>query len=162
MLFCFFPQKTSRPTTFSFVTDSSMNTIQSMHVGEFNQKLVEASTQFKKKQGKGTIDVWWLFDDGGKNNSRMYTREQNYYVDRVNNLQGKVYENHISWRRIFLCFPKIFNYLGAMNVAMNKDVKLFVSFQQDRFILSVIIYSLFRVNTPYSLYLDSQKKMERL
>lgn len=47
-----------------------------MHVGEFNQKLVEASTQFKKKQGKGTIDVWWLFDDGGKNNSRIYTREQ--------------------------------------------------------------------------------------
>lgn len=50
----------------SLVTDSSINTIQSMHVGEFNQKLVEASTQFKKKQGKGTIDVWWLFDDGGK------------------------------------------------------------------------------------------------
>ncbi|GAB5572483.1 solute carrier family 12 member 1 isoform X1 [Prionailurus iriomotensis] len=46
--------------------DSSMSTIQSMHVGEFNQKLVEASTQFKKKQGKGTIDVWWLFDDGEK------------------------------------------------------------------------------------------------
>ncbi|XP_027716727.1 solute carrier family 12 member 1 isoform X2 [Vombatus ursinus] len=45
--------------------DSGINTIQSMHVGEFNQRLVEASTQFKKKQGKGTIDVWWLFDDGG-------------------------------------------------------------------------------------------------
>ncbi|ELK05442.1 Solute carrier family 12 member 1 [Pteropus alecto] len=45
--------------------DSSINAIQSMHVGEFNQKLVEASNQFKKKQGKGTIDVWWLFDDGG-------------------------------------------------------------------------------------------------
>ncbi|MBZ3872844.1 Solute carrier family 12 member 1 [Sciurus carolinensis] len=45
--------------------DSGINTIQSMHVGEFNQKLVEASTQFKKKQGKGTMDVWWLFDDGG-------------------------------------------------------------------------------------------------
>uniref|UniRef100_A0A670KGK9 Solute carrier family 12 member 1 n=1 Tax=Podarcis muralis TaxID=64176 RepID=A0A670KGK9_PODMU len=27
--------------------------------------LVQASSQFKKKQGKGTIDVWWLFDDGG-------------------------------------------------------------------------------------------------
>lgn len=49
-----------------------------------------------------------------------------------------------------------------MNVGMNKDVKLFVSFQQDLFILSVIIYSLFRVNTPYPLYLDSQKKVERL
>ena len=27
--------------------------------------LLEASAQFKKKQPKGTIDVWWLFDDGG-------------------------------------------------------------------------------------------------
>uniref|UniRef100_A0A8B9ETT7 Solute carrier family 12 member 1 n=1 Tax=Anser cygnoides TaxID=8845 RepID=A0A8B9ETT7_ANSCY len=26
---------------------------------------IYASTQFKKKQGKGTIDIWWLFDDGG-------------------------------------------------------------------------------------------------
>uniref|UniRef100_A0A8C8BD00 Solute carrier family 12 member 1 n=1 Tax=Otus sunia TaxID=257818 RepID=A0A8C8BD00_9STRI len=47
------------------VQGSTINTIQSMHVGEFNQKLLEASTQFKKKQGKGTIDIWWLFDDGG-------------------------------------------------------------------------------------------------
>jgi hypothetical protein len=23
-------------------------------------------TQFQKKQKKGTIDVWWLYDDGGK------------------------------------------------------------------------------------------------
>ncbi|XP_039615427.1 solute carrier family 12 member 2 isoform X1 [Polypterus senegalus] len=30
-----------------------------------DQKLLEASRQFQKKQGKGTIDVWWLFDDGG-------------------------------------------------------------------------------------------------
>ncbi|NXN30951.1 S12A1 protein, partial [Nycticryphes semicollaris] len=45
--------------------ESTINTIQSMHVSEFNQKLLEASTQFKKKQGKGTIDIWWLFDDGG-------------------------------------------------------------------------------------------------
>nr|XP_034987017.1 solute carrier family 12 member 1 isoform X2 [Zootoca vivipara] len=45
--------------------ESSISTISSMHVGEFNQRLLEASTQFKKKQGKGTIDVWWLFDDGG-------------------------------------------------------------------------------------------------
>ncbi|NXV09646.1 S12A1 protein, partial [Cettia cetti] len=45
--------------------ESTINAIQSMHVGEFNQRLLEASTQFKKKQGKGTIDIWWLFDDGG-------------------------------------------------------------------------------------------------
>ncbi|NWY69284.1 S12A1 protein, partial [Erithacus rubecula] len=45
--------------------ESTINTMQSMHVGEFNQRLLEASTQFKKKQGKGTIDIWWLFDDGG-------------------------------------------------------------------------------------------------
>ncbi|XP_010770583.1 solute carrier family 12 member 2 [Notothenia coriiceps] len=30
-----------------------------------DQRLLENSQQFKKKQGKGTIDVWWLFDDGG-------------------------------------------------------------------------------------------------
>lgn len=64
-LFCFLSPKTNG-CIFSLITDSSINAIQSMHVGEFNQKLVEASTQFKKKQGKGTIDVWWLFDDGGK------------------------------------------------------------------------------------------------
>ncbi|XP_015671707.1 solute carrier family 12 member 1 [Protobothrops mucrosquamatus] len=43
----------------------SISTISSVHVGEFNQRLLEASLQFKKKQGKGSIDVWWLFDDGG-------------------------------------------------------------------------------------------------
>uniref|UniRef100_A0AAQ4RLL2 Solute carrier family 12 member 1 n=1 Tax=Gasterosteus aculeatus aculeatus TaxID=481459 RepID=A0AAQ4RLL2_GASAC len=32
---------------------------------KMNEKLLEASSQFKKKQPKGTIDVWWLFDDGG-------------------------------------------------------------------------------------------------
>uniref|UniRef100_A0A4W4GWI2 Solute carrier family 12 member 2 n=1 Tax=Electrophorus electricus TaxID=8005 RepID=A0A4W4GWI2_ELEEL len=30
-----------------------------------DQKLLEASRQFQKEQGKGTVDVWWLFDDGG-------------------------------------------------------------------------------------------------
>uniref|UniRef100_A0A8C3CVV1 Solute carrier family 12 member 1 n=1 Tax=Cairina moschata TaxID=8855 RepID=A0A8C3CVV1_CAIMO len=50
---------------FFLISESTINTIQSMHMGEFNQKLLEASTQFKKKQGKGTIDIWWLFDDGG-------------------------------------------------------------------------------------------------
>ncbi|XP_034050087.1 solute carrier family 12 member 1 [Thalassophryne amazonica] len=34
-------------------------------VAKLNERLMEASTQFKKKQPKGTIDVWWLFDDGG-------------------------------------------------------------------------------------------------
>lgn len=23
-------------------------------------------TRFQRKQKKGTIDVWWLYDDGGK------------------------------------------------------------------------------------------------
>ncbi|KAK9971186.1 hypothetical protein ABG768_027075 [Culter alburnus] len=30
-----------------------------------DEKLLAASQQFQKKQSKGTIDVWWLFDDGG-------------------------------------------------------------------------------------------------
>lgn len=35
-------------------------------VAKMNEKLMEASVQFKTKQPKGTIDVWWLFDDGGR------------------------------------------------------------------------------------------------
>uniref|UniRef100_A0A7M4FYA5 Solute carrier family 12 member 2 n=1 Tax=Crocodylus porosus TaxID=8502 RepID=A0A7M4FYA5_CROPO len=31
----------------------------------FADQLLDASTQFQKKQGKNNIDVWWLFDDGG-------------------------------------------------------------------------------------------------
>lgn len=27
---------------------------------------MEASVQFNKKQPEGTIDVWWMFDDGGR------------------------------------------------------------------------------------------------
>ncbi|XP_056889653.1 solute carrier family 12 member 2-like [Takifugu flavidus] len=34
-------------------------------LSQTDQRLLESSQQFKKKQGKGTIDVWWLFDDGG-------------------------------------------------------------------------------------------------
>ncbi|XP_062985535.1 solute carrier family 12 member 2 [Elgaria multicarinata webbii] len=30
-----------------------------------DQRLLDASSQFQKKQGKKNIDVWWLFDDGG-------------------------------------------------------------------------------------------------
>ncbi|NWX82576.1 S12A1 protein, partial [Nothoprocta ornata] len=65
--FCGFLRKATKLSISKQETkkESTINTIQSMHVGEFNQKLLEASTQFKKKQGKGTIDVWWLFDDGG-------------------------------------------------------------------------------------------------
>uniref|UniRef100_H3BA36 Solute carrier family 12 member 2 n=1 Tax=Latimeria chalumnae TaxID=7897 RepID=H3BA36_LATCH len=29
------------------------------------QKMAEVRSHFQKKQGTGTIDVWWLFDDGG-------------------------------------------------------------------------------------------------
>uniref|UniRef100_A0A7N8XDV5 Solute carrier family 12 member 9 n=1 Tax=Mastacembelus armatus TaxID=205130 RepID=A0A7N8XDV5_9TELE len=46
------------------------SSILSFHIGASplsltDQRLLESSQQFKKKQGKGTIDVWWLFDDGG-------------------------------------------------------------------------------------------------
>ncbi|KAM4592543.1 solute carrier family 12 member 1 [Odontesthes bonariensis] len=34
-------------------------------VAKMNEKLLEASAQFKEKQPKGTLDVWWMFDDGG-------------------------------------------------------------------------------------------------
>ncbi|XP_075064081.1 solute carrier family 12 member 1 [Mixophyes fleayi] len=58
----------SKSSKFNLAAHSStkdVSTTPQVHAGEYNQKLVEASEQFKKKQGKGTVDVWWLFDDGG-------------------------------------------------------------------------------------------------
>ncbi|XP_030622619.1 solute carrier family 12 member 1 isoform X2 [Chanos chanos] len=56
--------KRSRKTSKQVLT-ISVNMPQASDVAQINQRLVEASSQFKKKQGKGTIDIWWLFDDGG-------------------------------------------------------------------------------------------------
>ncbi|KAG8598012.1 hypothetical protein GDO81_002463 [Engystomops pustulosus] len=38
---------------------------QGVALNSADQRLLDASLQFQKKQGKSTIDVWWLFDDGG-------------------------------------------------------------------------------------------------
>uniref|UniRef100_A0A8K9V6V4 Solute carrier family 12 member 3 n=1 Tax=Oncorhynchus mykiss TaxID=8022 RepID=A0A8K9V6V4_ONCMY len=46
-------------------TQASVTTPQSPQVVVVNERLVSNSTQFQRKQGKGTIDVWWMFDDGG-------------------------------------------------------------------------------------------------
>ncbi|KAM9860951.1 solute carrier family 12 member 1 [Aulostomus maculatus] len=35
------------------------------HEAKMNLKLLETRAQYKRKQPKGNIDVWWLFDDGG-------------------------------------------------------------------------------------------------
>ena len=29
------------------------------------KEVIHTLTQFTRKQKKGTIDVWWLYDDGG-------------------------------------------------------------------------------------------------
>uniref|UniRef100_A0A671N2T3 Solute carrier family 12 member 1 n=1 Tax=Sinocyclocheilus anshuiensis TaxID=1608454 RepID=A0A671N2T3_9TELE len=50
---------------FCFPSSVSLDVPQTSDLAKMNQRLVEASSQFKKKQDKGTIDVWWLFDDGG-------------------------------------------------------------------------------------------------
>lgn len=38
---------------------------QGVALNSADQRLLDASLQFQRKQGKNTIDVWWLFDDGG-------------------------------------------------------------------------------------------------
>uniref|UniRef100_A0AAZ3R7X6 Solute carrier family 12 member 1 n=1 Tax=Oncorhynchus tshawytscha TaxID=74940 RepID=A0AAZ3R7X6_ONCTS len=50
---------------FLFSPPASVTTPQSPQVVVVNERLVSTSTQFQRKQGKGTIDVWWMFDDGG-------------------------------------------------------------------------------------------------
>ncbi|KAL2088913.1 hypothetical protein ACEWY4_015812 [Coilia grayii] len=58
-------KKSKRSSQQVLTTRVSVNVPQSDEVARANQGLIDASTQFKKKLGKGTIDVWWLFDDGG-------------------------------------------------------------------------------------------------
>ncbi|KAJ8249361.1 hypothetical protein GJAV_G00233950 [Gymnothorax javanicus] len=57
--------KRSRKPSKQVLTRVSVNIPQSPEQVKASQRLQEASVQFQKKQGKGTIDVWWLFDDGG-------------------------------------------------------------------------------------------------
>uniref|UniRef100_UPI003AAEA81B solute carrier family 12 member 1 n=1 Tax=Centroberyx gerrardi TaxID=166262 RepID=UPI003AAEA81B len=58
-------RKSRKPSKQVLTTRVSVCAPPSPQVDKMNERLVEASTQFKKKQPKGTIDVWWLFDDGG-------------------------------------------------------------------------------------------------
>ena len=44
-----------------------------------DQRLLDASTQFQKKQGKSNIDVWWLFDDGGNVLYTLKTWKKKYW-----------------------------------------------------------------------------------
>lgn len=55
-------------------------------------------------------------------------------------------------------FSKDLNYLGAMSVGMNTDIKLFISFQLDMLILSVIIFSGLILLIPYILTLRKKWK----
>uniref|UniRef100_A0A8C2EGY8 Solute carrier family 12 member 2 n=1 Tax=Cyprinus carpio TaxID=7962 RepID=A0A8C2EGY8_CYPCA len=45
--------------------ETYINLIPTVPLNVADQRLLDASQQFQQKQGKGTIDVWWLFDDGG-------------------------------------------------------------------------------------------------
>ncbi|XP_072551679.1 solute carrier family 12 member 1 [Salminus brasiliensis] len=60
-----FFKRARKPSKKVLATRASLEVPHTSDVAKMNQRLVEASSQFKKKQGKGTIDVWWLFDDGG-------------------------------------------------------------------------------------------------
>ncbi|XP_065114007.1 solute carrier family 12 member 1 [Paramisgurnus dabryanus] len=60
-----FFKRSKKTSTKELTNKVSLDVPQSCDLAKMNQRLMEASSQFKKKQDKGTIDVWWLFDDGG-------------------------------------------------------------------------------------------------
>lgn len=33
---------------------------------KINTEVIKSMNKFRNRKEKGTIDVWWLFDDGGK------------------------------------------------------------------------------------------------
>lgn len=36
-----------------------------LNIIKISKDVISSITKFKRKQKKGTIDVWWLYDDGG-------------------------------------------------------------------------------------------------
>uniref|UniRef100_A0A8C6YRU5 Solute carrier family 12 member 2 n=1 Tax=Nothoprocta perdicaria TaxID=30464 RepID=A0A8C6YRU5_NOTPE len=60
-----YSKKTETETSIAFAPSSSEKTHSTSPLNLADQRLLDASTQFQKKQGKSNIDVWWLFDDGG-------------------------------------------------------------------------------------------------
>uniref|UniRef100_A0A4W5PYR5 Solute carrier family 12 member 1 n=1 Tax=Hucho hucho TaxID=62062 RepID=A0A4W5PYR5_9TELE len=58
-------RKSRNLSTQGLTSRASVTTPQSPQVVVVNERLVSTNTQFQRKQGKGTIDVWWMFDDGG-------------------------------------------------------------------------------------------------
>ncbi|XP_045075417.1 LOW QUALITY PROTEIN: solute carrier family 12 member 1-like [Coregonus clupeaformis] len=58
-------RKSRKLSTQGLTSRASVKTPQSPQAVVVNERLVSTSTQFQRKQGKGTIDVWWMFDDGG-------------------------------------------------------------------------------------------------
>lgn len=45
---------------------SKSDVYQSKSSTDFPKDVMNQINQFQRKQKKGTIDVWWLYDDGGK------------------------------------------------------------------------------------------------
>ncbi|XP_056098784.1 solute carrier family 12 member 1 [Rhinichthys klamathensis goyatoka] len=60
-----FFNRSQKTSTKELTRSVSLDVPRTSDLAKMNQRLVEASSQFKRRQGKGTIDVWWLFDDGG-------------------------------------------------------------------------------------------------
>ncbi|KAM4602609.1 solute carrier family 12 member 1 [Polymixia lowei] len=58
-------RKSRNPSQQVLTTRVSVSAPPPLHVAKMNERLMAASAQFRMKQPKGTIDVWWLFDDGG-------------------------------------------------------------------------------------------------
>ncbi|XP_063044430.1 solute carrier family 12 member 1 [Engraulis encrasicolus] len=58
-------KKSKKSSDQVLTTRVSLNVTQSPEDAKKNQELMAASKMFTGKMGKGTIDVWWLFDDGG-------------------------------------------------------------------------------------------------
>ena len=57
-------------TASSVESDEADDNGNDVELGQVNlQKVIpeNVKNRFAKKQKKGTIDVWWLFDDGGMN-----------------------------------------------------------------------------------------------
>lgn len=75
-------RKTSRSSDGSFPTNDSTPDKDDSHNLLMPEAMLRLQDRFAKKQKKGTIDVWWLFDDGGQFGGKII-QKVNYHISPV-------------------------------------------------------------------------------
>lgn len=76
-------QRNSRSYKVNSSSDAAAITYHTKGGNEVPKNVLDAVTIFTRKQPKGTIDVFWLYDDGGKSKKQFIRCLTNFYIYKL-------------------------------------------------------------------------------